>query len=96
MEGTSSESELDGGGPFSQSQRVLFQSGSLQKTRSYQMLQTSSEAYSPSIFQMQIDELLSEVRPKYEKHMVELERALSKIKAIVEGIPSRETTSVGS
>lgn len=95
-EGTSSESELDGGGPFSQPHTALLKPGFLQKTKSYQMLQTFSETYASSIFQMQIDELLSEVRPKYEKRMVELEQTLHKIKEIVEGIPSREATSVGS
>ena len=95
-EGTLSESELDSGGPSSNPQRASSQSGRLQKIKSYQTLQISSETYGSSVFQMQIDELLSEVRPKYERREVELEKALRKIKEIVEGIPSREATSVGS
>lgn len=51
-------------------------------------------AYGSSLFQLQIDELLSKVRPDYERRMVKAESALRKLKEIIERIPNCDAKSV--
>lgn len=94
-ESPSSEFDLSDGGPASKSQRASTQPRPVQKTGPHQTLQTSGEKYASGLFQMQIEELLSEVRPNYEKYTFELEQALRKIKEIIERIPPREAVPVG-
>lgn len=50
-------------------------------------------AYNSSMFQLQVDELLSEVRP-HEGRMIKAENALRKLKSIIERIPNREPKTV--
>lgn len=50
--------------------------------------------YKSSMFRLQIDEMLAEERPNYEKFSSTIEAALAKIKAIIEAIPEREPLSV--
>lgn len=50
-------------------------------------------AYNSSMFQLQVDELLSEVRP-HEGRMIKAENALRKLKSIIERIPNREPKAV--
>lgn len=54
----------------------------------------ASSAYNSSMLQLQIDELLSEVRPDYEKRMVSAETAIRKLKKIINDIPDRGPDSV--
>ena len=56
---------------------------------------SSIGTYGSSMFSLQIDELLSKVRPDYERRMVKVENALRKLKAIIERTPSREAKTVG-
>lgn len=49
----------------------------------------SNSAYNSNMFQLQIDELLSKVRPDYGRRMVRAENALRKLKKIIERIPYR-------
>ena len=52
------------------------------------------DTFTTDLLQMQIKELLDEVRPKYRTTMVKLEKALRKLKRIIEEIPPREMLSV--
>jgi len=54
----------------------------------------SNSSHGLSLFQLQIDELLSKVRPDYERRMVKAETALRKLKEIIERIPNRDARSV--
>ena len=53
----------------------------------------STGAYSPNMFQLQVDELLVRVRPA-KGRMVKAENALHKLKDIIEHIPNREPKPV--
>lgn len=50
--------------------------------------------YKSSMFKLQIDEMLAEERPNYEKLSSAIEGALTKVKAVIEAIPDREPLSV--
>jgi U3 small nucleolar RNA-associated protein 22 len=50
--------------------------------------------YKSSLFKLQVDELLREVTPKYEKRFGGLTEALHKLKGLVEGIEERGALSV--
>lgn len=50
--------------------------------------------YKSSIFKLQVDEMLSEVQPKYEKRLSGVDDALRKLKGLIEGIEDREPLSV--
>ena len=50
-------------------------------------------AYGSNMFQLQVDELLSNVRPR-KGRMVQAENALRKLKKIIEHIPNREPKPV--
>ncbi|KAI9738386.1 MAG: hypothetical protein M1834_008889 [Cirrosporium novae-zelandiae] len=54
----------------------------------------AGETSKSGLFKLQIDELLADIHPKYEKHMPKLERILRKIKNIIEGIPDSEPVSI--
>ena len=54
----------------------------------------AGEMYKSSMFKLQLDELLAEVQPNYEKRMVPVENALRKLKAVIERIPDREPLDV--
>lgn len=45
--------------------------------------------YHTNLFQLQLNELLSTVRPDYGRRMVKAENALRKLKTIIERIPNR-------
>ena len=47
-----------------------------------------------SVFSLQVEELLAEVRPNYEKRMSSVDAALRRLKKIIERIPAREEHSV--
>lgn len=47
-----------------------------------------------SLFKLQVDELLREVAPNYEKRFSGLTEALHKLKGLIEGIEGRDTLSV--
>lgn len=51
-------------------------------------------AYNTNLFQLQLDQLLSKVRPDYERRMVRAENALRKLKTIIERIPNHEAKPV--
>ena len=51
-------------------------------------------AYNSSAMQLQIEELLSNVRPDYERRMLQAENAIRKLKDIIERIPARDAKSV--
>ena len=54
----------------------------------------SGSVCSTDLFQLQIDELLSKVRPDYERRMIKAENALRKLKTIIERIPNRGAKTV--
>lgn len=51
-------------------------------------------AYNTNLFQLQVNELLSRVRPDYERRMNKVENALRKLKGIIERIPNRDAKPV--
>lgn len=53
-----------------------------------------TSSYNSSIFNLQLDELLTEVQPNYEKRMPPVDAALRKLKAILERVPQRSELSV--
>jgi len=50
--------------------------------------------YRTSLFKLQVDELLREVAPNYEKRFGGLTAALHKLKGLIEGIEERDALSV--
>jgi len=50
--------------------------------------------YKSSIFKLQVDEMLAEVRPNYAKRFSGADDALRQIKSLIEGIEEREALSV--
>jgi U3 small nucleolar RNA-associated protein 22 len=50
--------------------------------------------YKSSLFKLQVDELLREVAPNYEKRFNGVTEALHKLKGLIEGIAAREPLSV--
>lgn len=52
--------------------------------------------YKSSMFKLQVDELLNEVRPNYEKRAAGIKSALHQLKNAIEGIEDREPLSVSS
>ena len=50
--------------------------------------------YNSSTFQVQIDELISEVQPNYEKFRMKTDSILYKLKKIIDGIPTQAPLSV--
>jgi U3 small nucleolar RNA-associated protein 22 len=50
--------------------------------------------YKSSMFKLQVDELLAEVQPNYEKRAGVIDDALRNIKGLIEGIEDREGLSV--
>ena len=55
----------------------------------------AGEMYKSSIFKLQVDEMLRVVQPNYAKLMEPLEKALRKLKILIEGIEEREPITVG-
>ena len=53
------------------------------------------DTFTTDLLQMQIKELLNEVRPKYRTTMVKVEKALHKLKRVIEELPPRDMLSVG-
>lgn len=52
--------------------------------------------YKSSMFKLQVDELLNEVRPNYEKRAAGIKSALHQLKNAIEGIDDGESLSVSS
>lgn len=50
--------------------------------------------YKSSIFKQQVDEMLDEMRPNYQKRLGLAEDALRKVKSLIEGIGARDPLSV--
>lgn len=50
--------------------------------------------YKSSMFKLQIDELLAEVRPNYEKRSAGLDEALHRLNGLIEAIEARPTLPV--
>ncbi|MCJ1390843.1 hypothetical protein MMC18_003704 [Xylographa bjoerkii] len=50
----------------------------------------TKEMYNSDVFQIQLGELLAEVRPNYEKATTRVEKTLRKLKQIIENIPARD------
>lgn len=50
--------------------------------------------YKSSMFKLQVDEMLAEVQPNYEKRAGVIDEALRRLKGLVEGIDGREALSV--
>ena len=50
--------------------------------------------YKSSLFKLQVDELLSEVRPNYEKRLSGVDDALRRLKGLIEGIGERDALPV--
>lgn len=48
-----------------------------------------------SLFTIQLDELLAQIRPDYTNIAARVEKALRKVKAVIEDIPTRGPLSVG-
>jgi U3 small nucleolar RNA-associated protein 22 len=63
-----------------------------QKHESFSLI--AGDVCKSSKFLMQLDEMLAEVRPDYEKRLVPMESVLRKLKAIVEKLPDVEPLSV--
>lgn len=51
-------------------------------------------SYKSSMFKLQVDELLSEVQPNYEKRLEGVDVALRKLKDLIESIEDRDALSV--
>ena len=54
----------------------------------------AGRSYKSSLFKLQVDELLAEVQPNYEKRLSRVNEALRKLKTSLEGIEDREPGSV--
>lgn len=54
----------------------------------------AGEAYKSSLFKLQVDEMLTEVRPNYAKRLGPVDNALRKLKTLIEAIPGREPLPV--
>ena len=54
----------------------------------------SGGVYKSSIFKLQVDEMLSEVRPNYQTRLGGVDDALRKLKGLIEGIEGREPLTV--
>jgi U3 small nucleolar RNA-associated protein 22 len=50
--------------------------------------------YKSSMFKLQVDEMLAEVQPNYEKRAAMIDEALRRVKGLIEGIDGREALSV--
>ena len=50
--------------------------------------------YKSSMFKLQVDEMLAEVQPNYEKRAGVIDDALRKLKSLIEGIEDQEGLSV--
>lgn len=56
----------------------------------------SSDAHHSNLFELQIEEMLQEVRPNYERIMGPVDTALRRLKTLIESIEDREPLSVGA
>jgi len=54
----------------------------------------SGESYKSSLFKLQVDEMLSEVKPDYEKRFGPVDNALRRLKTLIEAIPASEPAPV--
>jgi U3 small nucleolar RNA-associated protein 22 len=50
--------------------------------------------YKSSMFKLQVDEMLAEVQPNYEKRANVIDDALRRLKCVIEGITDRDLLSV--
>ena len=55
----------------------------------------AGDAYHSSLFQLQVEEMLVEVKPNYAKRLGAAGNALRRLKTIIEAIPDRDQTPVG-
>lgn len=54
----------------------------------------AGDAYNSSLFKLQVEEMLVEVKPNYAKRLGPIGNALRKLKTLIEGIPDREEMPV--
>jgi U3 small nucleolar RNA-associated protein 22 len=54
----------------------------------------TGEVFKSNLFQLQVDELLEQIRPKKSKQDILVERELRSLKAVIEAIPARAPVSV--
>ena len=70
-------------------------SGNGQSTAKTSQLDISAGSmYKSNLFKLQMDELLAELRPSYKRRMVKAEKALHKLKRLIEAIPTRDPLPV--
>lgn len=50
----------------------------------------SGDSYKSSLFKLQVDEMLSEVKPDYSKRFGPVDNAMRKLKTLIEAIPARD------
>lgn len=56
----------------------------------------AGNTYNSNMFKLQMDELLAETRPDYERRLKKAEKALRRLKTILERIPEQEPLPVSS
>jgi U3 small nucleolar RNA-associated protein 22 len=56
----------------------------------------AGDAYNSSLFKLQVDEMLVEVKPNYAKRLGPVGNALRKLKTLIEAIPDREELPVSN
>ncbi|RAL06313.1 rRNA-processing protein UTP22 [Aspergillus ibericus CBS 121593] len=56
-------------------------------------LALASGFYKSSFFKLQLDELLNELRPNYDKHVSRLQETLQELKTVIESLPDRPPKS---
>ena len=54
----------------------------------------AGNTHDSNMFKLQLDELLAEMRPDYERRLKKVEKALHKLKGILEHIPERDPLPV--
>lgn len=68
--------------------------GVRQTARSNNEALYSGAQYKSSLFKLQIDSMLDEIRPNYEKYSSTINGALGKVKTLIEGIPESEPLGI--
>ncbi|MCJ1285761.1 hypothetical protein MMC26_005102 [Xylographa opegraphella] len=79
--------ELENGSPNGVMSENATQFSRVSRSRTKTM--PTKDMYTSDMFQIQLDELLAEVRPNYEKVMMRVEKTLRRLKQVIENIPAR-------
>ena len=75
--------------------RKQIQSKLSQLTNTDESALYSGGLYKSNMFKLQVDEMLAEVRPNYEKWMAGVDQALHKLNSLIEAVQDRATLPVG-